>query len=103
MSGKSSSNDARAAAFNPQVRAPPCHTVLVCAVSDILVDLFCCLPRLQHGAYNPTSQNAGSAMADRSQASMDARAASSNPSHAAYNPNTAGKSGGGGKGGGGKK
>lgn len=56
------SNDARAASFNPQ-----------------------------HAAYNPTSQNAGSAMGARSQASMDARAASFNPQHAAYNPNTAGK------------
>ena len=46
---------------------------------------------MQSGAYNPTSANAGSAMAGRSQASMDARAASSNPQHAAYNPNTAGK------------
>jgi flagellar basal body rod protein FlgC len=40
----------------------------------------------QHPAYNSTTQNAGSAMASRSQTSRDARSAAYNPQHPAYNP-----------------
>ena len=63
MSGKGNSgqvSNARAAFFNPQ-----------------------------HAAYSPSSQNAGSAMAARSQASMDARASAMNPQPAAFNPSFA--------------
>lgn len=75
--GSTSSNDARAASFNPQ-----------------------------HAAFNPNTVGAGSAFEGRSQGSMDARSASFNPQSSAYNPNTASGSGHGSAGhhgGGGKK
>ena len=45
----------------------------------------------QSRAYNPTSANAGSSMASRSQASMDSRYNAFNPQSRGYNPTSSKK------------